>query len=375
MKNRFFLFQALSVFLLAIVFILLDVISGYFIPYDRPPVPRNKDTFVLESPVRGHQLLPSTTFRMDGVMYATNSMGFRDREYPIKKPSGTFRVAVLGDSFIEGMGEKQENTLPNVLERRLSEKWKRKVEVMNCGIRGGSPALYQYWVEDLAPYEVDAYVICSFDNDMDDDASQMVKNGFARATAWHAMPVWLKRSNLITHAVVYVAYLRSKLERKRICREIFGQDRFTREIGRLDKDPHAVGSDAFGYAVEPDKWRPHWERTRAFLDRTFQNIRRQGAQGILVHIPGNRCFPQGPKAVSDRDLFLPGSGFVEDTMAAWVQGFAGEKKIPFVNVYEKVRRWYQDPKNPPLYQGTYYHFNSLGLVKSAEWVEPSLTVR
>src|SRR6266403_352890 len=68
-----------------------------------------------------------------------NSDGLRDREHAIQKPAGTLRIAVLGDSYVEGMNVPLEKTFPAVLERELSScaaLGDRQVEVINFGVSG-----------------------------------------------------------------------------------------------------------------------------------------------------------------------------------------------------------------------------------------------
>ena len=68
-----------------------------------------------------------------------NSDGLRDREHAIQKSEGTLRIAVLGDSYVEGMNVPLEKTVPAVLERELSScaaPGHRQVEVINFGVSG-----------------------------------------------------------------------------------------------------------------------------------------------------------------------------------------------------------------------------------------------
>src|SRR5512135_184323 len=45
----------------------------------------------------------------------TNSAGFRDRERTEEKPAGRFRIAVLGDSYIEAMQVDLDDAFPALL--------------------------------------------------------------------------------------------------------------------------------------------------------------------------------------------------------------------------------------------------------------------
>jgi len=78
-----------------------------------------------------------------------NSHQSRDREAPPRTP-GVRRVAVLGDSFTEGQGVKDEDTYPRVLEAALNAAGKGW-EVLNYGRRGADfPALEDTFEEVLA---------------------------------------------------------------------------------------------------------------------------------------------------------------------------------------------------------------------------------
>src|ERR1044072_6438684 len=70
-----------------------------------------------------------------------NGQGFRDRERSIAKPAGTFRIAILGDSFAEAFQVPLEKTFWAVMERQLSAcipEGKQRVEVLNFGVSGFS---------------------------------------------------------------------------------------------------------------------------------------------------------------------------------------------------------------------------------------------
>jgi hypothetical protein len=62
----------------------------------------------------------------------SNSYGFREREFGERKEPGTFRIAVVGDSFAYGNGLATERRFSNLLQQALP----RQFEVLNFGVPG-----------------------------------------------------------------------------------------------------------------------------------------------------------------------------------------------------------------------------------------------
>jgi hypothetical protein len=65
-----------------------------------------------------------------------NSDGWRGPEVALKRPPGTYRIALLGDSYIEAFEVPFEKTVGEVLETRLSALRGTPVEVLNFGEGG-----------------------------------------------------------------------------------------------------------------------------------------------------------------------------------------------------------------------------------------------
>jgi hypothetical protein len=91
---------------------------------------------------RGWGLNPGTHgwYRREGVAYVRiNHDGFRGPDYPLRKPQGVIRVAVLGDSYVEAIQVAEDKTFTAVIGRQLGDcpalKGKR-VEAMNFGVDG-----------------------------------------------------------------------------------------------------------------------------------------------------------------------------------------------------------------------------------------------
>jgi len=69
---------------------------------------------------------------------AINAAGFRDAEYPLDKPPGTYRIFALGDSITFGLGVNNREAYPEVLERELNARLDFPIEVLNLGLPGAS---------------------------------------------------------------------------------------------------------------------------------------------------------------------------------------------------------------------------------------------
>jgi len=87
----------------------------------------------------GHEHRPSTQATLMGVPVTISSAGFRDREYEKQKPSGTYRILLLGDSLTFGWGVRAEARFSAILEARLAVALGEngpyeRSEVINTGI-------------------------------------------------------------------------------------------------------------------------------------------------------------------------------------------------------------------------------------------------
>jgi lysophospholipase L1-like esterase len=81
-------------------------------------------------------VIDSPVFRQE---VEANSLGMNDEEHPLEKPADTFRVLVLGDSFIQGFQVEQQQTASQVLEDYLNaEAERRQVEVLSGAVLGWS---------------------------------------------------------------------------------------------------------------------------------------------------------------------------------------------------------------------------------------------
>lgn len=86
----------------------------------------------------------------------TNSLGFRDRTREIAKPAATKRIAMLGDSFIEGNQVPIEHRASELLEHSLNEPTAGKWEVLNFGISNYGVGQYLLaWEQHAKNYQPD----------------------------------------------------------------------------------------------------------------------------------------------------------------------------------------------------------------------------
>lgn len=98
----------------------------------------------------------------------TNRFGMCDGPYELRKPPGTYRVALIGDSLLRGMGAPFGTSFEARLERRLQEIDRpdsiEKYELLNFGVEGYRiTQLLEVALTQVPPFSPDAYVLALSD--------------------------------------------------------------------------------------------------------------------------------------------------------------------------------------------------------------------
>lgn len=116
----------------------------------------------------------------------TNSWGLRGPEPDLSAP---VRGIALGDSFMQGMFNGDDDTPPICLERYLRSAWKMPVTVVNTGHIGYSPEQYYYTLLEYGDRVKPRFVVVSVcPNDFGDGAAVLRGQGdwFDEARHWLA---------------------------------------------------------------------------------------------------------------------------------------------------------------------------------------------
>lgn len=138
--------------------------------------------FYIADEVLGHSLIPGLTgtFRKEGSSYVEiNSNGFRDVEHSIEKPSNTFRIAVIGDSFVEAFQVEREEMFTQFLKDGLQSCGvfgDKQVELLSFGVAGYSTAQELLLFRDkVSVYHPDlVIVLITTNNDILDNVPMVV---------------------------------------------------------------------------------------------------------------------------------------------------------------------------------------------------------
>lgn len=101
-----------------------------------------------------------------------NSLGWRSKERSLKKSANTFRIAVLGDSYVEAMQVEIDRTFLVLAENEINEETSKKFELWNFGLSGFTQTEeFLILQNELKKYAVDMVILFFFPgNDIDDIA-------------------------------------------------------------------------------------------------------------------------------------------------------------------------------------------------------------
>ncbi len=134
-------------------------------------------------PRLGWQFVPDGRSRVripDGheTLVVINEHGMRDRSYAFERPPGVERVAVVGDSFLVGLGVEP----ADLLTARLAGRLRPGTEVMNFGVNGYGPIQELLLVTDrVRLFRPDLVVLLLYlGNDLEDLDGSSFRTGYQR---------------------------------------------------------------------------------------------------------------------------------------------------------------------------------------------------
>lgn len=75
-----------------------------------------------------------TKLRYPAIIQSNNEFGYRGTAYPLKNTDEAMRIAILGDSYVYGLGVKDWEISTEFLQSSLLKDSDRKIEVLNFGV-------------------------------------------------------------------------------------------------------------------------------------------------------------------------------------------------------------------------------------------------
>jgi hypothetical protein len=103
----------------------------------------------------------------------TNSDGFRTKRF-LPKLDETFRVILIGDSFVYGMNANDNETLAVQLEKNYQKNISKKIEVLSLGVIGYSALSYAGIARTYFDYlKPDLVIVCIDSGDFNEDINKL----------------------------------------------------------------------------------------------------------------------------------------------------------------------------------------------------------
>jgi hypothetical protein len=272
-----------------------------------PVFPGNYDTGIrlVRHPVYGHYHPPSHQLwiRRDEFTshIQTNAAGERGRSIPVSKPPGTFRILVLGDSFVEAEQVREHERFIRQLEAILNASGgPTRYEVIDGGCGGwGTAQELLYLREQGLAYQPDLILLAFFvGNDLGDNSIELTLDGKRELAI---KPYYVPRDDgslellepnppapgllggianvLRLHSTVY-NFLESGVLRK------LGRDDLLSAWRTLDalEQPRYQGNLVYRTRLTDD-WRSAWELTGTLMGMVRDEAVEHGARFGLVMVP------------------------------------------------------------------------------------------
>jgi len=308
-----------------------------------------------------HGLKPNTRFRLIAskkdeynVAVRVNNFGFRGKDITKDKAPGITRIMVMGDSFTFGVGAEENETIPFLIEKHLTDEGE-KVEIINAGFGHYSPLLHYLKTRNEYPEFSPDIVLYFFDfSDLADDwkfeqnlvydkSGNVIRSDPAFVNGkrdwWITARLYSKLCVYINNKVVRLIdkirilglknYIKAKMEGKR-AKSLIVQKK-TEEMAR-----NPIKYDSYLMIRGRDKVpviKEHFKRTEKYLDLIRKELAGKGISMILVVYPyGIHVGPDHWNEGRGYWGFERGRTYDDYYAFDMLKDYAKKASIPYINV-------------------------------------------
>jgi hypothetical protein len=249
-------------------------------------------------PVRGVAHIPNTRFMAQAgrkrFLIQINRDGWRGPDVALEHPAGTFRIALLGDSFIEAFEVPFDSTVGEVLERRLSQLRGTPVEVLNFGHGGyGTTQELLTLQHDVWKYSPDLILLAvTTGNDISDNYRPLKRADYVPYHVFRGTELVLDSSFLTSNGYRsrkrWTRQLSGVIQHSRLA-QLLNRVRSQQRTGALQRaEADAVPGDEVGLRDEvevpptTEAWREAWRVTEGILGLMNEECRRHHTPLAMV---------------------------------------------------------------------------------------------
>jgi len=296
-----------------------------------PPLPADSESlaYSVKDPDRGWSPRPNakTVWAGEGEVSEVkiNSFGMRDRERTLEKPTNSYRIALLGDSFIEALQVPLEKTALSIMETQLKTcpilKGKN-IEVLNFGVQGyGTAQELMTWRHHAQQFSPDLVILGFYPgND--------IRNNHRALEHDHLRPYFIQKEGKLVEDLSFRTinpnsierdqYTFSKLDQlpyplmtnSRIL-QLIRQAEIESKRRQLQKDYQET--DINFYKEPPDQnWQQAWKITEQLITLLRDEVKAKGKDFMLIMISDSFQVLPDPKKRQEfmqkhqiQDLFYP----------------------------------------------------------------------
>ena len=259
-------------------------------------------SFLQPDPVIGTKHIPGLKIRQSNSCMKTitqfNSEGMHDIEHAIQKPEGVYRIAVIGDSYVEAMQYDLENSFFKQLELNLKKEGK-SVEVLSFGVGGFGTAQEYFLLRDYALKYSPDLVILSFytANDVRNNSFELEKSpdmpyaildedGNIVFNDFKISESYLKQYNSRLRSLIFdnlhsVRFVYRNLSRSLVLRNLMAKINLQTES---ESNEDSTDSDVIYFANTPPEWQESWKLTEALILKMRDESKSHGAEFVVFSL-------------------------------------------------------------------------------------------
>lgn len=278
------------------VVVFFVILEGYLAVFD----PQIQVNFLQQDEILGWENKPNFEGIRETREFKThikiNSKGLRDENYDYKKPDGTKRIVVLGDSFTVGPQVEENELFTEVLENDLL----KNVQVINTGVLGyGSYQELIFLKNEGVKYNPDLIVVAFYiENDILDNMGGnnrptfVFDNNRERALTNATTNVPVPRKENVTLFLVFKKHIKKHIKKhfhsytfismkiRRMDPNLFN---VFKKIGIVDKRTTPLGEQALKRSLELNS--TGWNLTKAILNEIILVAEANNSKTMILIIP------------------------------------------------------------------------------------------